>query len=224
MFKISISFLCVGKDALGPCQHFRHTHPNKIQSNQKGRYANRIAKGQFSLDGQKIQLPAINNGPNHLHGGLKGFDKYVWNHEIGAESADAQSVTFSRQSPDGEEGYPGTHVASPIYISVSNTNPSRLSKINPAPGTLDVNVTYTLNAANELSITYEAETDKPTTINLTNHAYWNLTGAKAAQPRKVLDHFLTLNCSHVLPVDDVQIPTGEGVRGVCVWGGDGYGG
>jgi aldose 1-epimerase len=112
-----------------------------------GRYANRIAKGKFSLDGTEYQL-AQNSPPSHLHGGPKGFHKWVWSAET-RNYEDSISVVFSRLSPDGEEGYPGN---------------------------LSVTVTYTLNNRNELAIDYRAETDKTTPINLTNHTYWNLKG------------------------------------------------
>ena len=110
-----------------------------------GRYANRIAGGKFSLDGEEYQL-ATNNGPNHLHGGVKGFDKHVWKTKI---SDIGTAVVFSRKSPDGEEGYPGN---------------------------LDCKVTYTLTNDNELKVDYVASTDKATVINLTNHTYFNLAG------------------------------------------------
>ncbi len=112
-----------------------------------GRYANRIAKGKFILDGVEYQL-AQNSFPSHLHGGNKGFHKMVWNGDTKIDQ-DSISVVFSRLSPSGEEGYPGN---------------------------LHTKVTYTLNNQNELTLCYHAETDKPTPINLTNHTYWNLKG------------------------------------------------
>ena len=140
-----------------------------------GRYANRIAKGKFTLDGKEYTL-ATNNGANHLHGGIKGFDKKNWSAEVPDYP---NRVRFSTTSPDGEEGYPGTVKAS---------------------------VTYTLTEDNELSIDYEITTDKPTVVNLTNHAYWNLAGAGEGD---ILGHELTLHASRFTPVDDGSIPTGK---------------
>ena len=117
-----------------------------------GRYGNRIAKGKFKIDGKEFTL-ATNNGPNHLHGGLKAFDALVWKAEE-VKSADAAGVKFALRSPDGDEGYPGN---------------------------LDVTATYTLSDSNELRIDYAAVTDKPTVVNLTNHNYWNLGGAGSGQ-------------------------------------------
>jgi len=138
-----------------------------------GRYANRIAKGRFMLDGQTFTL-ATNNGPNHLHGGLKGFDNVVWRGE-----AVPNGVAFTYVSADGEEGYPGR---------------------------LQVRVTYTLTDRDELAVEYQATTDKPTVVNLSQHTYFNLAGQGT---RDVLDHRLQLDADRYTPVDATLIPTGE---------------
>lgn len=143
-----------------------------------GRYANRIAKGRFVLDGRPYQVP-VNNGSNSLHGGTRGFDKVLWT--IGQISHDAgsASVTLSYVSPDGDMGYPGK---------------------------LSVTAVYTLDDNDQLSIAYRATTDKPTIVNLSNHAYWNLSGEGSGS---VMEQRLTIAGDAYLPVDAGSIPTGE---------------
>ncbi len=136
-----------------------------------GRFANRIAKGRFTLDGKNYSLP-INNGPNHLHGGPDGFMNKVWDSRI-----EGDSVEFMYFSEDGESGYPGN---------------------------LKSVVRYEWGDDNALKITYTAQTDAPTVVNLTNHAYFNLAGKG-----KILDHELLLNASEYLPTDKDLIPLGE---------------
>ena len=142
-----------------------------------GRFANRIARGRFTLDGKTYTL-AINNGVNALHGGLVGFDKVVWRAEALTDPASV-GLLLTHTSPDGDQGYPGT---------------------------LKVRVTYTLNNRNELIIGYEATTDKPTIINLTNHSYFNLAGAGNGD---ILKHIVTIDADSITPIDSTLIPTGK---------------
>lgn len=142
-----------------------------------GRFANRIARGRFTLDGKTYTL-AINNGVNALHGGLVGFDKVIWNVEPLTDPSSV-GLLLTHTSPDGDQGYPGT---------------------------LALRVTYTLNNKNELVIGYEATTDKPTIINLTNHSYFNLAGAGNGD---ILKHIVTINADSMTPIDSTMIPTGK---------------
>ena len=142
-----------------------------------GRYGNRIAKGKFSIDDKNYNL-ATNNDVNHLHGGFKGFDKVLWDVDeiLGDSSA---SLVLKYMSSDMEEGYPGN---------------------------LNVKVIYTLNNNDELSVIYEADTDKTTIVNLTQHSYFNLSGDFN---QDISNHDLKINAYSFLPVDSTLIPTGE---------------
>ncbi len=142
-----------------------------------GRYGNRIGKGKFTLNGVEYTL-ATNNGPNHLHGGIKGFDKVVWDAEQ-METDEGPALKLTYLSKDGEEGYPGN---------------------------LNCTVIYTLTNNDELKVSYEAETDKDTVINLTHHSYFNLGGHDSGD---ILGHELMLNADNYTPVDDDLIPTGQ---------------
>ena len=143
-----------------------------------GRYANRIAKGRFVLDGHTYQVP-VNDGPNSLHGGTRGFDKVLWTISAVSHDADKASVTLTYVSPDGDMGYPGKLSASAVY---------------------------TLDDRNQLSIRYGATTDKPTIVNLSNHTYWNLAGEGSGS---VMDQRLTIAADAFLPIDATSIPTGQ---------------
>ena len=141
-----------------------------------GRVANRIAKAEFELDGVTYKLAANDRG-NTIHGGRKGFAQVVWNVETVPAKAGESAIKLTYLSKDGEEGFPGN---------------------------LKTSVTYTLTDNNELRVDYEGETDKPTIVNLTNHAYFNLAGGGTA-----LDHVLWINSDRYTVNDDVLIPTGE---------------
>jgi len=141
-----------------------------------GRYGNRIANGKFVLNDTTYTL-AVNNGVNHLHGGLRGFDKQVFHVDTSFSTMDSVVLALSYLSPDMEEGYPGN---------------------------LTVKVNYVLTSGNEIKIWYEAQTDKPTVLNLTNHSYFNLTSCK----ENVLNHEVVLMSDSITPTDTTLIPTG----------------
>ncbi|MGZ8345481.1 MAG: aldose epimerase family protein [Allosphingosinicella sp.] len=147
-----------------------------------GRVANRIANGRCELDGSEVRVP-VNNGAHSLHGGTTGFDKVNWDVVETCETP-ISSVTLRYVSRDGDQGYPGT---------------------------LTVTATFAL-ADDTLSVDYRASTDRPTLVNLSNHAYWNLAGEGA--PTGAMDHLLTIHADRFLPTDDAAIPTGE-FRGVA---------
>ncbi len=148
-----------------------------------GRYANRIANGTFTLEDKEYQLTR-NEGVNHLHGGKVGFDKRLWTAQVLLDSNDS-GVEMRYVSPDGEEGYPGT---------------------------LSCKVTYSVNEDNELIMDYFATTDKATVLNLTNHAYWNLSGISSGtdtKPLSVRNQMVRIHASNYLEVSSACIPTGK---------------
>jgi aldose 1-epimerase len=143
-----------------------------------GRYANRIANGKFTLDGVSYQLPQ-NDGTNSLHGGTVGFDKRVWTATEVPATDTSVGLKLHYTSQDGEMGYPGT---------------------------MQVDVTYTLDTGNALRIDYQATTDKATIVNLTNHSYWNLAGEGTGT---VYDQTVRIAADSITPVDSTLIPTGK---------------
>jgi len=143
-----------------------------------GRVANRIAGGRFTLDGREYRVP-VNNGPNSLHGGTQGFDKVNWD-VVSVREGATPSVTLRYVSRDGDQGYPGTLTTTAIY---------------------------SLDEQNTLSVEYRATTDRTTVVNITNHAYWNLSGE--GSPNGAMDHLLTIPAEHYNPTDATAIPTGE---------------
>jgi len=142
-----------------------------------GRFANRIAGGRFTLDGKAYQLP-LNDKVNSLHGSGKGFDKVAWK-IVSATNGPTATLVLGYRSPDGDSGYPGN---------------------------LDVTVTYTLDEAGNLGIAYDAKTDKPTIVNMTNHGIFDLGGEGSAMG--AYGHRLTIPAKAITPVDDKLIPTG----------------
>ncbi|HEX8444977.1 MAG TPA: aldose epimerase family protein [Sphingomonas sp.] len=151
-------------------------HPNYFGVTV-GRYANRIGGGTFTLDGRRYQLP-LNDKTNSLHGGGKGFDKVVWR-VVSVSGGPVAKLVLAYRSPDGDSGYPGN---------------------------LDVTTTYTLDAKGDLGIAFDATTDKPTVVNMTNHAIFNLAGEGA--PGGATGHRLTIPARAITPVDARLIPTG----------------
>jgi len=143
-----------------------------------GRYANRIAGAAFTLDGVRHTLTR-NDGDNTLHGGVEGFGQRLWT-ITKVSAGPSASVTLTLHSPDGDQGFPGN---------------------------LDASVTYTLAENDTLTLTYSAVTDRPTVVNLTNHAYFNLAGATSG--KSVLDEWLTIPAQRYNPIDKGLIPTGE---------------
>lgn len=141
-----------------------------------GRYGNRIARGKFTLEDTTFTL-AVNNGLNHLHGGLKGFNRQVFTVDTAYAAGDSAVLAMSFLSRNGEEGYPGN---------------------------LRVHISYVLNDQNEIRISYAAETDKTTVLNLTNHSYFNLTAGR----ENILNHELVLYADSITPTDSTLIPTG----------------
>ena len=147
-----------------------------------GRYGNRIAKGEFKLNGKKIKLPALNNAPAgigcNLHGGARGWNAYVWGATPFVKGTDV-GVVFTHVSPDGDEGFPGK---------------------------VEVKVTYTLTAKNVWRVDYEAVPDKDTPINMTQHVYFNFKGEAGGT---IEDHVMKIAASKFTPTDKGQIPTGK---------------
>ena len=143
-----------------------------------GRYANRIGKGRFTIDGVEYQATLNNNG-NSLHGGIDGFDKKIWKVECGAcATCGADKLTLTCSAEDGEQGFPGK---------------------------VDVKVVYCLTAEGELAIRYHADADKKTPIAMTNHAYFNMAGYRSGT---ILDHELTVNADYICEIDEQFIATG----------------
>jgi aldose 1-epimerase len=136
-----------------------------------GRIAGRLTHGKFSLDGKSYRL-AINNEPNHLHGGFRGLDKRVWKARTSTDTEGTSKLHLSYLSPDGEEGYPGN---------------------------LSIAVIYSLTEANELIVDYEATTDKATPVSLTNHSYFNFAGEGSG---RIDDHVLQIFSDEICPADE----------------------
>jgi aldose 1-epimerase len=167
----------VGDVVLGHAAFEPYLHNPSYFGGIIGRYANRIARGRFVLDGVEHHL-AQNDGPHHLHGGRRGFDQQRWDGSP-MTSPDGVGVMFTRTSPAGEEHYPGT---------------------------LACSVTYLLMSTGTVEVRYDAVTDAPTIVNLTQHTYFNLAGDASTS---VVDHELTIHAQYYTPVDARLIPTGH---------------
>jgi len=144
-----------------------------------GRYANRIDTGGFTIDGTRHDLKTVGRNGVHIHGGKEGLQRLNWRLETSGIGEDSAFVVYAHTSPDGHEGFPGK---------------------------VTIKATYRLTNNNELFIQYEAETTRPTHLNLANHAYWNLSGAGSGD---VLQHRLVLNADRYLAIDKRKIPTGD---------------
>ena len=155
-----------------------YLNPHPYFGSVVGRFANRIEFGKFELNGIKYQLP-VNNGSNHLHGGIAGFNKKVWAVKEVIGNEETAGVTFTYTSADKEEGYPGT---------------------------MEVTVTYLLNRDNELILKYGATCDQPTIVNLTNHSYFNLSGFS---DENIYEHQLKINAGYYTKKNDSNVPSGE---------------
>ncbi|OBQ57626.1 aldose epimerase family protein [Halodesulfovibrio spirochaetisodalis] len=165
----NIGDITIGFDSLDGYLHKNHHFGSIV-----GRYANRIKDASFRLNGITYHLDK-NNGENHIHGGSRGFDKYVWSAHV-VESEESASVIMQHISPDGDMGFPGT---------------------------LSVQVAYTLDTMDTLTIDYSAFTDAPTVLNLTNHTYFNLSGKIGTE---ITDHVLTVHADDYLPITEEAIP------------------
>jgi aldose 1-epimerase len=164
--------------ALGFPDAAAYEHHGSYFGASVGRFANRIADGRFTLDGNRYQLAKNNNGVAALHGGERGFDKQVWK-VLDVRGGRTASVTMGLTSPNGDQGYPGT---------------------------LTVTVTYTLDEKNDLKVDYSARTDRPTIVNLTSHGLFNMAGEGSA--RDAMGNRLTIMADRYTPVDANLIPTG----------------
>jgi aldose 1-epimerase len=170
----ALADVALGHGALAP-----YVEQPQYMGTTVGRVANRIAGGRFTLDGKDYRVP-INNGPNSLHGGARGFDKCLWQ----VTACEDARVVLRLVSPDGDQGYPGT---------------------------LTVTATYSIEG-DTLSVEYLASSDRPTVVNLSNHAYWNLAGEGSQDG--AMGHLLTIPADQYLPTDAGAIPTGE-IRSVA---------